>query len=352
MGRWTQYDEDSYRLPEGMVRVGYDADTGEYTFRDRSGTYFNGVSGCHYGPMRPQGRLLVAEPIELVMSPQKAKRRAAIAVVPNALRSLRRSLTTTVRKPWRRDHSSGSDDEEPVLVSRPSSPLQSEDSAVASTVVSKSSANTTSKSFLAQTRTPKPGSPPIAPWSKLNAPKTRKLTSPTAYSSLPTPPPKDNPVIITTTTTSPRSSTMDSKVASVAHSRSASTSAARSPTTAPQGRSQRSASEHVHSTTRDPIETRSRGTADTSFKTPSSTTTAPPVIPGSVLPQKVPSSRNRRRASEQTPSSSASARSTATTSTSVTGASPRPRTSAPLARSVSTSLPRTSRTMAMEPTEE
>ncbi|KAJ7774926.1 hypothetical protein B0H16DRAFT_1508886 [Mycena metata] len=344
MGRWTQYDEDSYRLPEGMVRVGYDADTGEYIFRDRSGTYFNGVSGSHYGPMRPQGRPLVAEPMELVISPQKPKRRATIAIVPNALRSLRRSLTTTVRKPWHRDQSSGSD-EEPVLVSRPSSPLQSEDSALASTVVSKSSVNTTSKSFLAKAHTLKPRSPTTtAPSSTSNASQTRHSTSSMA-SSPPPPPPKDNPVITTTTTTSPRSFTMRSKVASVAHSRSASTSAAHSPTT-PQGRSRRFASEHVHSTTRDLIETRSRGTADTSFKSPSSPTTAPPtVVPGSVLPQKIPSSRNRRHASEQTPSSSASARSTAATSTSVTGASPRPRTSAPLTRSVSTTVPRTSRTM-------
>ncbi|KAJ7701915.1 hypothetical protein B0H17DRAFT_167964 [Mycena rosella] len=50
MGRWTQYDEDSYRLPEGMVRTGYDADTGRYTFQDRTGTYVGAV-GAQYGPM-------------------------------------------------------------------------------------------------------------------------------------------------------------------------------------------------------------------------------------------------------------------------------------------------------------
>ncbi|KAJ7684534.1 hypothetical protein DFH06DRAFT_953643, partial [Mycena polygramma] len=68
MGRWTQYDEvcssrrrcettdwflglqDSYRLPAGMVRTGYDADTGCYTFRDATGTY-TGQPGSHYGPM-------------------------------------------------------------------------------------------------------------------------------------------------------------------------------------------------------------------------------------------------------------------------------------------------------------
>ncbi|KAF8522898.1 hypothetical protein BU17DRAFT_44256 [Hysterangium stoloniferum] len=33
MGRWTQYDEDEYRLCEGMKRIGYDADTQRYTFQ-------------------------------------------------------------------------------------------------------------------------------------------------------------------------------------------------------------------------------------------------------------------------------------------------------------------------------
>ncbi|KAK7054339.1 hypothetical protein VNI00_003533 [Paramarasmius palmivorus] len=32
MGRWTQYDEDEYRLPPGVRRTGYDADTGVYSF--------------------------------------------------------------------------------------------------------------------------------------------------------------------------------------------------------------------------------------------------------------------------------------------------------------------------------
>jgi hypothetical protein len=37
-----------------MVRTGYDADTGCYSFRDRSGTY-TGVPGSQYGPMYPAG---------------------------------------------------------------------------------------------------------------------------------------------------------------------------------------------------------------------------------------------------------------------------------------------------------
>ncbi|CDO77271.1 Carbohydrate-Binding Module Family 50 protein [Trametes cinnabarina] len=52
MGRWTQYDEDSTRLPEGMTRVGYDSDTGRYYFRDRDGSLWEGPQGAQYGEMK------------------------------------------------------------------------------------------------------------------------------------------------------------------------------------------------------------------------------------------------------------------------------------------------------------
>ncbi|PCH34330.1 hypothetical protein WOLCODRAFT_135647 [Wolfiporia cocos MD-104 SS10] len=52
MGRWTQYDEDEYRLPAGMQRVGYDADSGKYYFRDREGALWEGAEGAEYGEMR------------------------------------------------------------------------------------------------------------------------------------------------------------------------------------------------------------------------------------------------------------------------------------------------------------
>ncbi|KAI0931229.1 hypothetical protein AcW1_001315 [Taiwanofungus camphoratus] len=52
MGRWSQYDEDDYRLPEGMKRVGYDADTGKFYFHDRDGTLWEGAEGARYGEMR------------------------------------------------------------------------------------------------------------------------------------------------------------------------------------------------------------------------------------------------------------------------------------------------------------
>ncbi|KXN85773.1 hypothetical protein AN958_10956 [Leucoagaricus sp. SymC.cos] len=51
MGRWTQYDEDDYRLPEGMKRVGYDADTGRYYFRDSDGAIWRSAEGSQYGEL-------------------------------------------------------------------------------------------------------------------------------------------------------------------------------------------------------------------------------------------------------------------------------------------------------------
>ncbi|SPQ22678.1 48f9a77f-bdbc-45b7-8cf8-497a92e24739 [Thermothielavioides terrestris] len=49
MGRWSHLDSDDERLPDGMVRVGYDADTQVYTYRDRDGSYWEGAPGCKYG---------------------------------------------------------------------------------------------------------------------------------------------------------------------------------------------------------------------------------------------------------------------------------------------------------------
>ncbi|KAH8833780.1 hypothetical protein DL96DRAFT_1578376 [Flagelloscypha sp. PMI_526] len=51
MGRWTQYDEDDYRLPEGMKRVGYDADTQQYTYKDSAGQAWQGEPRAQYGTL-------------------------------------------------------------------------------------------------------------------------------------------------------------------------------------------------------------------------------------------------------------------------------------------------------------
>jgi len=51
MGRWTQYDEDEYNLPEGMKRIGYDSDTQCYYFKDRDGSIWRGAPGARYSEM-------------------------------------------------------------------------------------------------------------------------------------------------------------------------------------------------------------------------------------------------------------------------------------------------------------
>ncbi|KAJ7166509.1 hypothetical protein C8R43DRAFT_877854 [Mycena crocata] len=51
MGRWTQYDEDSYRLPAGMERIGYDSDTQRYLFRSGDGSVWQGAQGAQFSEM-------------------------------------------------------------------------------------------------------------------------------------------------------------------------------------------------------------------------------------------------------------------------------------------------------------
>ena len=44
--------QDSYRLPEGTTRVGYDADTQTYTYKDSSdGSLWEGPAGSRYGKL-------------------------------------------------------------------------------------------------------------------------------------------------------------------------------------------------------------------------------------------------------------------------------------------------------------
>jgi len=44
--------QDDYRLPSGMRRVGYDADTQTYTYQDEDGSYWEGAQGARYGTLR------------------------------------------------------------------------------------------------------------------------------------------------------------------------------------------------------------------------------------------------------------------------------------------------------------
>jgi len=52
MGRWSYLDADDGRLPDSMVRVGYDADNQTYTYRDRQGSHWEGAPGNRYGALR------------------------------------------------------------------------------------------------------------------------------------------------------------------------------------------------------------------------------------------------------------------------------------------------------------
>ncbi|KAK3368525.1 hypothetical protein B0H63DRAFT_488626 [Podospora didyma] len=51
MGRWSHLDTDEERLPSGMKRIGYDADTQVYSYRDSDGSYWEGAPGCQYGKL-------------------------------------------------------------------------------------------------------------------------------------------------------------------------------------------------------------------------------------------------------------------------------------------------------------
>ncbi|KAK7042243.1 hypothetical protein R3P38DRAFT_2889329 [Favolaschia claudopus] len=56
MGRWTQCNEDSTRLPEGVTRIGYDADTARYSFCDREGNLYLGPPHEDYGSLTLVGK--------------------------------------------------------------------------------------------------------------------------------------------------------------------------------------------------------------------------------------------------------------------------------------------------------
>ncbi|KAK4153565.1 hypothetical protein C8A00DRAFT_43515 [Chaetomidium leptoderma] len=55
MGRWSHLDTDDERLPAGMTRAGYDADTQIYTYRDTDGSLWEGAPGCQYGNLHRVG---------------------------------------------------------------------------------------------------------------------------------------------------------------------------------------------------------------------------------------------------------------------------------------------------------
>ncbi|KAF8892860.1 hypothetical protein CPB85DRAFT_1230453 [Mucidula mucida] len=100
MGRWTQYDEDEYRLPEGMERIGYDADSQTYTFRDADGSIWKGAEGAEYSEMTkvsdaPSAADADAEnDVDLEALPRRADgyqplaHQSPVSITPASLRSL------------------------------------------------------------------------------------------------------------------------------------------------------------------------------------------------------------------------------------------------------------------------
>ncbi|CAA9958771.1 hypothetical protein P3342_003681 [Pyrenophora teres f. teres] len=55
MGRWTDMDSDAERLPPGFERIGYDADTQTYKFRDTDGNIYESEPGNRYSKLRATG---------------------------------------------------------------------------------------------------------------------------------------------------------------------------------------------------------------------------------------------------------------------------------------------------------
>jgi hypothetical protein len=53
----TNTVQDEYRLPEGVKRTGYDADTQRYTFCDTEGNLYESAPGARYGELRPAGQV-------------------------------------------------------------------------------------------------------------------------------------------------------------------------------------------------------------------------------------------------------------------------------------------------------
>ncbi|KAJ4324063.1 hypothetical protein N0V84_004029 [Fusarium piperis] len=74
MSRFSRYDTDEERLPEGMERVGYDADEQVYTFRDADGTYWESAPGNEYGRLTKVGESRIPEDHEPFIVSEQNKR--------------------------------------------------------------------------------------------------------------------------------------------------------------------------------------------------------------------------------------------------------------------------------------
>lgn len=99
MSRYHAYeDEDEYRLPEGLQRVGYDADTQTYTFQSSDGTIYSGLPGNRYGKIVPASQLTDIDQEEIVRDNREAWR----YMLPFFLLVIA-FLFFLVAPPWRRN---------------------------------------------------------------------------------------------------------------------------------------------------------------------------------------------------------------------------------------------------------
>lgn len=120
MGRWTQYDEDSYRLPEGVTRVGYDADTQKYTFVDHHGQMYEGAPRAEYGhlapissstPSAPRRKVYATDkPLPKISADGKEAPKTFSDILPDALVA---SPLTDSSSHWHRRSSSTPDSSQP-----------------------------------------------------------------------------------------------------------------------------------------------------------------------------------------------------------------------------------------------
>ena len=81
-------DEDSDRVPEGMMRVGYDADTQRTIYRDASGALYESAPGARYGELTPVGQESNESPErteERNRAVEKGNREAVRMMLPFAL---------------------------------------------------------------------------------------------------------------------------------------------------------------------------------------------------------------------------------------------------------------------------
>ncbi|KAJ4496204.1 hypothetical protein C8J55DRAFT_496059 [Lentinula edodes] len=76
MSRFTQYSEDSTRLPVGLQRIAYDADTQQYTFRDENGRLYYSASGESYGHLTTVGSAARAGEVAMTEPKPKPQKRS------------------------------------------------------------------------------------------------------------------------------------------------------------------------------------------------------------------------------------------------------------------------------------